>query len=102
VDVVLPTSNEQEDLVVCAIQAVKAGRRGREVAGLLVDAGQRLARRGAQVLISACTEIPLVFDERHTSLPVIDPTWVLARAVVAAAFPAAALRPGSAAVAGQA
>lgn len=94
VDVVLPTSNEQEDLVACAIQTVKAGRRGREVTGLLADAGQRLARRGAQVLISACTEIPLVFDERHTSLPVIDPTWVLARAVVAAAFPAAALRPG--------
>jgi aspartate racemase len=102
VDVVLPTSNEQEDLVASAIQAVKAGRRGREVTGLLADAGQRLARRGAQVLISACTEIPLVFDERHTSLPVIDPTWVLAHAVVAAAFPAAALHPGSAVVAGQA
>jgi hypothetical protein len=33
---------------------------------------------------------------------VIDPTWVLAHAVVAAAFPAAALHPGSAVVAGQA
>jgi aspartate racemase len=87
VQVVLPTAEEQHGLVDAAIRAVKAGERGARVTGLLAAAGENLANRGAAALIAGCTEIPLVFDERSASIPVIDPTWVLAKAVVAAAYP---------------
>jgi len=87
---VLPTDDEQESLVAAAIRAVKAGDRGARVAAALGSAGASLARRGAQVIIAGCTEIPLVLGERCGPVPVIDPTRVLARAVVAAALGTAA------------
>jgi len=83
---VLPTDDDQEDLVATAIRAVKAGDRGSRVSGLLEVAGAGLVHRGAQVIIAGCTEIPLVVGEWCASIPVIDPTRVLARAVVAAAL----------------
>lgn len=42
----------------------------------------RLAERGAAVVVAGCTEIPLLLPE-PPPLPVVDPTDVLARAVVA-------------------
>jgi aspartate racemase len=47
-----------------------------------------LKDKGAQTLILGCTEIPLVKDalDMH-SLPGIDPTEILARALIAHAFP---------------
>jgi len=86
---VLPTDDEQEDLVTTAIRAVKAGDRGSGVSELLEVAGASLVRRGAQVIIAGCTEIPLVVGEWCASIPVIDPNRALARAVVAAALGAA-------------
>jgi aspartate racemase len=87
---VLPTDDEQERLVAPAIRAVMAGHRGAEVAASLESAGASLARRGAQVIVAGCTEIPLVLGERCGPVTVIDPTRVLARAVVAAALGTAA------------
>lgn len=83
---VLPGTADQESLVATAIRAVKAGDRGAWVSGALETAAANLARRGAQVIIAGCTEIPLVVGERCASIPVIDPTRSLARAVVAAAI----------------
>lgn len=83
---VLPTPAEQQDLVTAAIHAVKAGDRGREVARRLDLAAAGLVRRGAQVIIAGCSEIPLVAGGRCAGVPVLDPTRELARAVVAAAI----------------
>jgi aspartate racemase len=85
---VLPTAAEQE-LVAAAIRAVKAGDRDRGIADRLAAVGASLARRNAQVIVAGCTEIPLVAGERCGPLAVIDPTRVLARAVVAAVAGAA-------------
>lgn len=73
------------------IKATGAGNR--RTAGMLEIAGQALRQRGAQALILGCTELPLaITGATLAGLPVVDPTWVLARALLREAAPAK-LRP---------
>jgi aspartate racemase len=83
IDVVVPATAEQQ-AVSDAIKAVKSGIRHPSVTEAIARAGESLVARGAQALIAGCTEIPLVFGTQDASVPVIDPTDVLADAVVAA------------------
>lgn len=78
----LPTAVEMMAHVMPGINAVKAGQleAGRQH---LQKAAAALAQRGAQVLVLACTEIPLVLGESEAGLPVVDATAALARAAVA-------------------
>jgi aspartate racemase len=47
-----------------------------------------LQQQGAEAVILGCTEIPLAIRELHpTEIRAIDPTWVLARALIRHAFP---------------
>ena len=47
-----------------------------------------LRQQGAEAVILGCTEIPLAFRQLpHTDMQAIDPTWVLARALIRHAFP---------------
>ena len=47
-----------------------------------------LQQQGAEAVILGCTEIPLAIQElRHIEMRAIDPTWVLARALIQHAFP---------------
>jgi aspartate racemase len=41
-----------------------------------------LKKNGAQTIIMGCTEIPLALKEKDMDLPLIDPTNVLARALI--------------------
>lgn len=77
-----PTASEQEILTE-AIRMVKAGSRETEISHAIARVSEHLVDRGAQALIAGCTEIPLVFRQSDASVPVIDPTLVLAHAVVA-------------------
>ncbi|MFM2447825.1 MAG: hypothetical protein RIS44_275 [Pseudomonadota bacterium] len=78
----LPTAVEMVEHVMPGINAVKSGQldKGRQH---LQTAAMALVQRGAQVLVLACTEIPLVLDESQVGLPVVDATAALARAAVA-------------------
>ena len=78
----LPTAGEMLELVMPGIEAVKAGRLEAGQA-LLAEAARALDRRGAEVLVLGCTEIPLVLDAAACGLPVVDATAALARQVVA-------------------
>ncbi|MGM9482174.1 aspartate/glutamate racemase family protein [Roseateles sp. NT4] len=78
----LPTAGEMLEQVMPGIDAVKAGRLEAGQA-LLTEAAQALSRRGADVLVLACTEIPLVLDAAACGRPVADATAALAREVVA-------------------
>jgi aspartate racemase len=69
-----------------AIKEVKAGRAGKPATALLTEAAQHLTGRGASVLLAACTEIPVVFQQRHTETPLVDATGALARIAVATAI----------------
>ena len=77
-----PGPGDQDQLVSAAIAAVKAGDTGPEVGELLAEAGRRLAAAGAEVLLAACTEIPLALTPAMVPVPLLDPTQVLADAAV--------------------
>lgn len=78
---VLPTAHEMLDWVMPGIEAVKAGEieRGQAV---LLRAARALARRGADVLVLGCTEIPVVLNATNAPVPVVDATAALARRAV--------------------
>ncbi len=72
-------------LVQPAVDAIKAGARGDDVRAALADAAARLIAAGADVIIAACTEVPLVLRQADVTVPLIDSTAALARATLAAA-----------------
>jgi len=69
-----------------AIAGVKAGRIGSEQTALVQATAAELVTRGAQSLIVACTELPLILSQQHVTVPLYDPTRLLARSAVAAAL----------------
>jgi len=79
--VVLPDKEDRQELM-AVVYAVKGGDTGEAVRGRLLRVAQRLMEQGAQALITACTELPLLLRDGDLPVPVIDPTQVLAEAAV--------------------
>jgi aspartate racemase len=84
-ELILPDPEVQEKWIMAAIY----GRSGIKAIGpsenskhLLIEASEMLIKRGAQAIIAGCTEIPLVLKEDDLSVPVIDPTSILAQATI--------------------
>lgn len=69
-----------EKQVMKGIYAIKAGDLDTG-SRCLSDVAQELRSKGAEVIIAGCTEIPLVLHSSQ-DLRVIDPTEILAEAVV--------------------
>ncbi|HEX5165237.1 MAG TPA: amino acid racemase [Thermomicrobiales bacterium] len=82
VDVIVPDDDLQRRCVMAAIREVKAGRTGPAATALLAEAARQLSERGADVLLAACTEIPVIFQQQHTETPLVDATGALARIAV--------------------
>ncbi|MGI8857401.1 MAG: aspartate/glutamate racemase family protein [Thermomicrobiales bacterium] len=82
IEVVVPDDETQERCVMRAIHCVKSGQTGRDVTDLVGVAARSLIDHGAEAVITGCTELPLVFKDGDAAVPVIDPTTVLAEAVV--------------------
>ena len=78
---ILPGTGRQQNEVMNAIRAVKAGNHG-AAATILTDAARRLADQGAQAIIAGCTEIPLGMPLDAIDVPLIDPAVVLAQALI--------------------
>ena len=68
-----------------AVNAIKAGDRSDAVRSQLAGEAARLAAAGADVVIAACTEVPLLLGQADVAVPLIDSTAALARATLAAA-----------------
>jgi aspartate racemase len=68
----------QRNLVDPAIRGVKAGREARDFGDALADASFELARLGAEVIVVACTELPMIMSGVTQSLIVVDATASLA------------------------
>ena len=79
---VVPTPCEVKELVMPGIYSVKSGAL-QTGAPLLRAAGLSLVERGAEAILLACTELPLVINERDVGVAVFDATDALARATVA-------------------
>ncbi len=71
---------ESEELVelMRLITEIKAGNQGKDIASAMQEVANAMVEKGADVIISGCTEIPLVFDGENCSVPVIPSTYVLA------------------------
>jgi aspartate racemase len=84
-EVLLPTEKEQQDLVMEAVygkRGVKAGYK-KEPKKLLKEISDRLTKRGAEVIIAGCTEIPLVLDRKDIPVDLVNPMEILAKAAIA-------------------
>jgi aspartate racemase len=46
------------------------------------EVAEHLAQAGAEMLFTGCTELPLVLRDGDVSVPVLDPTQMLAQAAV--------------------
>ncbi len=81
IEVISPEEKDKEE-VMKVIYAVKAGNLSNEVKGNILKIAQKLIDKGAEAIIAGCTEIPLILKEGEVSVPIIDPTQVLAKAAV--------------------
>lgn len=77
---------DAQQRVSAAIADVKAGQVGAEQTELVRSSALGLVARGAQVLITACTELPLILTQADVPVLLVDPTGVLAEAAVARAL----------------
>lgn len=64
------------------LYAIKAGDVGTESRRRMARIAAALEAEGAELLIAACTEVPLVVAPGETQAPLIDATELLARAIV--------------------
>ena len=78
---ILPSVAEMAELVTPGIAAIKLAQLdlGHH---LLALAAAALRARGATALVLGCTEIPIVLNEKNTSLRIVDATDSLARRAV--------------------
>jgi aspartate racemase len=74
--------DESQALVMETIGRVKAGQIDEATRIPVLTAARELERTGAQALLAACTELPVVLNQELVSVPLIDPTDILARAAV--------------------
>lgn len=81
-ELVLPSADEV-DLMTALVYRIKSGEKGSAVKLATSDLASALVARGAEVIIAACTEFPLVLDESMLDVPLVSSTDALARQTVA-------------------
>lgn len=83
---IYPDETIQEENVMKAIYGegtgIKSGVLTGEPVRLLLEAGESLILKGAEVIILGCTEIGLVLNENNLSFPGIDPLNVMTEAMI--------------------
>lgn len=75
---IVPDSKHMKTLM-NMITAIKSGDQGDSVKAGMESVADALVEDGADVLIAGCTEIPIVFEGRGFSVPVVASTNVLAQ-----------------------
>ena len=81
IEVISPEEKDKEEIMK-AIYAVKAGNLSEEVKKNIIQIAQKLIDKGAEAIITGCTEIPLILKEGDVPVPIIDPTQALAEAAI--------------------
>lgn len=76
--------DEREELMQL-VYAVKGGDRSEPVRTAMNGLAGALASRGAEAIISGCTEVPLVLADEDINVPLISSTDALARETIAIA-----------------
>lgn len=83
-EAVLPNAREQERLMTL-IHRIKGGDKQADVARGTEELARALVERGADAVLAACTEIPLVLTAEHLTVPLVSSTEALAKRTVALA-----------------
>jgi aspartate racemase len=81
----VPVIAADRSLVQPLVNRIKAGDTGPAVEAAMVAIAAGLVADGADVIIAACTEVPLVLGASAVTVPLIDATAALATATLAAA-----------------
>ena len=81
---VLPSEEELAEIM-RLVYRVKGGDRGADVFAGMAACANAMVARGAEVIVAACTEIPLVLDPASIDVPVVMSTDALAAAATARA-----------------
>jgi len=81
IEVISPEEKDKKE-VMKVIYSIKAGNLSKEVKKKILQVTQKLIDKGAEVIITGCTEIPLILKEGDVSQPIIDPTQILAKVAV--------------------
>lgn len=76
-----PSADEMRGLM-RAVFAIKSGDTGAAVATPIRELAAAMVARGAEVVIVACTEVPLVLGKRDVSVPLLSSTDILAQRTV--------------------
>lgn len=84
IEIIAPTEDEQASLT-AVIAAVKAATVDDAVRAELAQVVAAMAARGAEAVISACTELILALTDTSVAVTIIDPAEAMAERVVAAA-----------------
>lgn len=80
--VVLPDDSVEIELVMKAVFGIKSGSDKQTNEDLLAKAGDHLVKKGAELIVLGCTEIPLAFNPTRAEVPVVNATKVLAEKAV--------------------
>lgn len=83
-EAVMPNDPEQERLM-RLIHRIKGSDKQRDVAQGMEELASSLLARGANAVLAACTEIPLVLKAEHLAVTLVSSTEALARRTVALA-----------------
>ncbi len=72
-------NHEERQQFMSDVYRIKSGVLDRSVRDSLLELGESLHRRGAEVLIAGCTEIPLVIEPSDFAIPLLSSTDILVR-----------------------
>jgi aspartate racemase len=64
------------------VYRVKAGDRGEEVSGGMIGLAEKLVLAGADTLLAACTEVPLVLGDTALATPILSSTDLLVQRTI--------------------
>lgn len=78
-------SDDEVRLLMDLIHGIKAGDKGSPARQAMAALAAALENNGAEVVIAACTEIPLLLSKNDLTVPLISTTEVLARRTVSLA-----------------
>lgn len=83
-----PLWDRVNDAIYNKVYGIKANSRATEEAvGILLEAVSSLKDEGCKAVVLGCTELPLALSDANSPLPVVDPTEILARALIRATEP---------------
>lgn len=81
IETLLPSENEKNQIMEIIYQ-VKAGHDLNKLKLKMIEIAKSQIKKGAQCIITGCTELPLILKNGDIEIPVIDPTLVLAQKAV--------------------